>query len=66
MVLCLDDEEDGSEYKKIDKEAEKAVVGTAKEGEKEGALPEEPNKVLPCMDRLRDELSCAVSRCFSS
>ncbi|XP_074580189.1 uncharacterized protein LOC141836584 [Curcuma longa] len=60
VVLCLDDEEDGGEYKKIDKEAEKAVVGTAKEGEKEGALPEEPNKVLPCMDRLRDELSCAI------
>ncbi|XP_042383917.1 LON peptidase N-terminal domain and RING finger protein 3-like [Zingiber officinale] len=61
VVLCLDDEEeDGVENKKIDKEAEKAVVGTAKEDEKEGALLEEPNKGLPCMDRLREELSCAI------
>lgn len=65
VVLCLEDEEDGGENKKIDKEeVEKAVVDTAKEGEKEGALSVEPNKGLPCMDRLREELSCAVSKCF--
>ncbi|CAL9054348.1 uncharacterized protein LOC135675403 [Musa acuminata AAA Group] len=68
VVLRLDDDDDDEEKaadrggETTNKETEAAVaVDGAKQIDKEGSLSEKaPIKGLPCMDRLREELSCAI------
>ncbi|CAL9117992.1 unnamed protein product [Musa textilis] len=67
VVLRLDDDDDeeqaadrGGETTNKETEAVVAVDG-AKQIDKEGSLSEKaPIKRFPCMDRLREELSCAI------
>ncbi|PKU87025.1 uncharacterized protein LOC110104431 [Dendrobium catenatum] len=67
VVLCLDDEVDGYSHQEIEMKG-KGPVGFAPNEEKKediGGGEETLAKInykegLPCMDRLREELSCAI------
>ncbi|EHA8586302.1 E3 ubiquitin-protein ligase ORTHRUS 5 [Cocos nucifera] len=65
VVLCLDDDEEKTVDKKDPgakrKGSEIVVAAGEKKTEREEASAEKASsKVLPCMDRLREELSCAI------
>ncbi|WOL11297.1 E3 ubiquitin-protein ligase [Canna indica] len=67
VVLQLDDDEEEQPAakdlvaEKVNKETATIMVDEAKVTEKEGSLEEkESSKRVPCMDRLREELSCAI------
>ncbi|ONK57595.1 uncharacterized protein A4U43_C09F2100 [Asparagus officinalis] len=72
VVLCLDDEEEDAKkdvgVKKNgagkvvvdDGDREKKMKGEENFGENASSSDNNNNKGLPCMDRLREELSCAI------
>ncbi|KAJ8642733.1 hypothetical protein MRB53_004481 [Persea americana] len=64
-AICLNEEENEDANGKKNKNTKVAVTEEKKKEEGEGSLPMESGvsssaPVLPCMDRLREELSCAI------
>ncbi|XP_030544783.2 glycosyltransferase family 92 protein RCOM_0530710 [Rhodamnia argentea] len=59
-ILNLDDEE----AKASERKEEKTQVKEAAKNEEKGEIPEsgscDPSPAIPCLDRLREELSCAI------